>query len=179
LTAFMALNSIIFYSSLAWIAPSYQERGYSAETAGFFFGVFTGAQIIAALILPRISHRTQLRRTLFSATVIGCVLPLLLIAFAPHVAPAIVLAVLAFNLSGGFAMALGLLSEYAVDAAASARLTAMAFSVTYSVAAFGPFVAGAIMDALDSWTLVFAILAVVALVQLATVPRLKRGVSVD
>jgi cyanate permease len=45
---------------------------------------------------------------------------------------------LGFTLSGSFAMALGLLSEYSVDAAASARLTAMAFFVTYTVAAFGP-----------------------------------------
>ena len=76
-------------------------------------------------------------------------------------------------------MALGLLSEYAHDAAGSARLTAMAFSVTYTVAAFGPFIAGALMDALDSWTLVFALLGGVTLLQLITVPLLKQNIRVD
>jgi CP family cyanate transporter-like MFS transporter len=179
LTGLMALNSIIFYSLLAWIAPSYEERGYSAETAGLFFAIFTGSQILAALTLPRISHRTAYRRTVFTVTIVVCVVTLTLIALAPNVAPPVVLVVLAFNLSGGFAMALGLLSEYAVDAAASARLTAMTFSITYIVAACGPFIAGALMDAVDSWALVFGLLAVVALAQLATVPRLTRGIRVD
>jgi CP family cyanate transporter-like MFS transporter len=179
LTGFMTLNSVIFFSSLAWVAPSYQERGYPAETAGIFFGVFTAGQVIGALVLPRWSHGSRYRRFLFAATVILCAGSLALIAFTPTLAAPLVLAVLAFNLSGGFAMALGLLSEYARDAASSARLTAMAFSVTYSVAAFGPFIAGALMDAINSWTLVFSLLAVVTLAQLITVPLLKQNVSVD
>ncbi len=179
LTAFMAVNSIVFYSALAWIAPSYEERGYSAQTAGFFFGVFTATQVVAALILPRWSHRTRYRRSLFSATVIGCVVSLLLIAFLPTFAPAFVLAVFAFCLSGGFAMSLGLLSDYASDAASSARLTAMAFGITYTVAATGPFIAGVLMDTFGSWSLVFAILAGVTVFQLGTVPLLKQGMRVD
>lgn len=178
-TGFMAMNSIVFYSSLAWIAPSYQERGYSAQAAGFFLTVFTGTQVFAALLLPRWSHRTMHRRSLFAATVLGCVVTLALIAAVPTFAPAAVLAVLAFCLSGGFAMALGLLSEYASDAAGSARLTAMAFSITYTVAAFGPFIAGAIMDSIDSWTLIFWLLAGVTLVQLVTVAPLRKGVRID
>ena len=179
LTGFMTLNSIVFYSALAWIAPSYEERGYSAETAGLFFGIFTGGQVIGALLLPRWSHRSPYRRSLFAATLILCAGALAFIAFAPTLAPPLVLAVFAINLSGGFAMALGLLSEYAHDAAGSARLTAMAFFVTYTVAAFGPFIAGALMDAINSWSLVFTLLAVVTVAQAVTVPLLKQNVSVD
>lgn len=175
LTGFMMLNSIVFYSSLAWIAPSYQERGYSAETAGLFFGIFTAGQVVSALLLPHWSHRTRYRRVLFSATLLTCTAALILIAFAPTFAPAAVLVVYSFSLSGGFAMALGLLSEYAGDAAASARLTAMALSVTYTVAAFGPLLAGVLMDTMDSWPTVFSILALVTVLQLATVPWLKHG----
>ena len=179
LTGFMTFNSIIFYSALAWIAPSYEERGYAAETAGIFFGIFTAGQVVGALLLPRWSHRSRYRRSLFTATLVLCAGALALIAFAPTFAPPVVLAIFAFSLSGGFAMALGLLSEYAHDAAGSARLTAMAFSVTYTVAAFGPFVAGALMDAIDSWSLVFALLGGVTLLQLITVPLLKQNISVD
>lgn len=179
LTGFMTLNSIVFYSALAWIAPSYQERGYTAETAGLFFGIFTAGQVVGSLLLPRWSHRSTYRRSLFSATLVLCAGALAAIAFAPTFAPPLVLAFFAFSLSGGFAMALGLLSEYARDAAGSARLTAMAFSVTYTVAAFGPFIAGAIMDTIDSWSLVFALLGGVTLAQLMAVPLLKRNVTID
>ena len=178
LTGFMMLNSIVFYSSLAWIAPSYQERGYSPGTAGVFFGIFTAGQVVSALLLPRWSHRTRYRRLLFSMTLLTCTLALIFIALAPTFAPVAVLVVYSFSLSGGFAMALGLLSQYASDATASARLTAMALSVTYTVAAFGPLLAGALMDAIDSWRMVFLVLASVTVLQLATVPWLKQGAKV-
>ena len=175
LTAFMSVNSVVFYSMLAWTAPSYAERGYTPETAGLFFGIFTGSGIIAALTLPAWSHRTQRRRTLFATTVVGCSASLVAIALVPTFAPLLILVALSFTLSGGFAMSLGLLSEYAADAAGSARLTAMAFTITYTSAAFSPFVIGAIMDAVDSWTLVFSLLAGVTLLQLPAVFFLHRG----
>ena len=175
LTAFMSVNSVVFYSMLAWTALSYAERGYTPETAGLFFGIFTGSGIIAALILPAWSHRTQRRRTLVTATVVGCSASLVAIALVPTFAPPLILVALSFTLSGGFAMSLGLLSEYAADAAGSARLTAMAFTITYTSAAFSPFVMGAIMDAVDSWTLVFSLLAGITLLQLPAVFFLRRG----
>ena len=175
LTAFMIVNSVVFYSMLAWTALSYAERGYTPETAGLFFGIFTGSGIIAALTLPAWSHRTQRRRTQVPATVVGCSASLGAIALVPTFAPPLILVALSFTLSGGFAMSLGLLSEYAADAAGSARLTAMAFTITYTSAAFSPFVMGAIMDAVDSWTLVFSLLAGITLLQLPAVFFLRRG----
>jgi len=179
LTVFMTLNSIVFYSSLAWIAPSYAERGYSLAVAGLFFGAFTIAQVFGALILPSLSHRVPYRRALFAISVLLCSAALLVIGAAPGFAPPLVLFILGFTLSGSFAMALGLLSEYAPDAAGSARLTAMAFFVTYTVAAFGPFAAGALMDAVDSWPLVFAILAAVALLQGVAALQLRRDTTIN
>lgn len=179
LTGFMTLNSIVFYSALAWIAPSYAERGYTPAVAGIFFGLFTTGQIAGALVLPWLSHRLPYRRTLFTTSVLVCAAAIASIGIAPDLAPPVVLLALGFTLSGGFAMALGLLSEYSSDAASSARLTAMAFFVTYTVAAFGPLVAGAIMDAADSWTLVFSLLAGVALLQGLAALRLRKNVTVE
>jgi len=76
-------------------------------------------------------------------------------------------------------MGLALLSEFASDAAGSARLTAMAFAVTYLLSAFGPLVAGVLLDAFDSWALVFALLAIATSLQLLTIPALRRGVRID
>jgi CP family cyanate transporter-like MFS transporter len=91
----------------------------------------------------------------------------------------IVVAIQGAMLGAGFAMGLALLSEYAVDAAASARLTAMAFSITYLCAAMGPLIAGALLDRFDSWPLIFTLLAVVSLAQFATIPALRRGVHIN
>jgi CP family cyanate transporter-like MFS transporter len=76
-------------------------------------------------------------------------------------------------------MTLGLLSEYSKNAESAARLTAMAFFITYTIAAAGPLIAGALLDFFDSWSLVFSVLGTAALLQLLTVVPLRRGVHVD
>lgn len=175
ITAMTTLNSIVFYSAIAWIAPSYQERGFSAEMGGLFLGIFTGVHILGALVLPAWSHRTSARRALFVVTIISSAVFIAIIGFAPNVAPPLVLALLGFTLSGGFVMPLGLLSEYSSSEASAVRLTAMVFSVTFAVASAGPLLAGILMDSLDSWPLVYALLALVILMQLFAVPQLRRN----
>jgi CP family cyanate transporter-like MFS transporter len=68
-----------------------------------------------------------------------------------------------------------MLSESAADAASSARLTAMAFAVTYLLAAIGPTMAGALLDAAGSWELVYVVLAIVALTQIPVLLPLRKG----
>lgn len=178
LTAYLALNSIVFYTALAWIAPAYVDRGWSQEDAGLLLGLFTASQILAAFTLPALAERISRRRTLYAAAILLVSASLLVMAFAPALAPVVVVFVFGFMLGAGFAMALALLSEFATDAAGSARLTAMAFFVTYLAAAGGPFAAGWLLDRFSSWSLVFALLALVAAAQLLTVPALRRGVVV-
>jgi len=179
LTALTTLNSIVFYSAIAWIAPSYVERGYPPETAAVLFGLFTGIHILGALILPAWAFRSRYRRTIYSGCVAISAVAVILIAVVPTFVPALTIAVLGFTLSAGFAIPMGMLSEYPASPLAATRLTAMALSVTFSVAAFGPLLAGLIMDTVNSWTLVFFLLAVVLLLQLPAVFQLRRGITID
>lgn len=178
LTLYSATNSIVFYSTVAWLAPSYVERGYSQAAAGGLFGVYVVGTIIAGLSLPWIGHHVRGRRTLLTVTVLVATGTLLLIGFVPTTATLLVLAVFGFALSGSFAMVLALLSEYGSDAAGSARLTAMVFFVTYVLAALGPLVIGAVIAATDSWPFVYSILAVLCLAQAACVAPLRHGIRI-
>jgi CP family cyanate transporter-like MFS transporter len=175
----MTCNSIIYYSSLAWIAPSYEARGWTQENAGWLFGLFTASQVVAAFVLAGMAVRMKHRRTLFVVAIGLTSVSLFAIAWLPDFAPWLTLLTFGFFLSGGFAMTLGLLSEYSKDSFSAARLTAMAFFITYTIAAAGPLIAGALLDFFDSWSLVFTILGVAALLQLLTVVPLRRGVHVD
>lgn len=179
LTLYLLLNSVVFYTALAWLAPMHVDNGASAESAGFLLGAFTVAQIAGALLLPPLVERFPGRRLVFAGVVATTGLALMAIAVAPTAAPVLAASVFGLALGGGFAMGLALLSEWGADPSASARLTAMAYSVTYVVAAFGPLLAGVILDATGSWTWVFALLVVVCVLQLATVPPLRRGVRIS
>lgn len=179
LTAFMAFNSVIFYAVIAWIPASYEARGWSQTQSGYLLGLFTLASVASSLTLPTLAHRVGKRRVVFMTTISVATTCLLLIGFVPEFATPVVLIAFGYCLSGGFALSLGLLSEYSSDSAGSARLTAMAFFVAYSVGALGPFLAGAILDLFGSWQIVFLTLAVIAALQLTSVTNLRTGVFAD
>ena len=175
LTAYLAINSLVFYTALAWIAPSLDERGWTSEEGGLLFGLFTASQIVAALFMPWLAQRLPGRRMVWAATVVVTALCLLSLAYTPATLTALVLFLFGFTNAGGFTIGLSMLSEFSPDAASSARLTAMAFAITYLLAAIGPTVAGALLDAAGSWTLVYVVLAVIALLQLPALVPLRMG----
>lgn len=175
LTAYLAINSIVFYTALAWIAPSLDERGWTAEEGGLLFGLFTASQIVAALLMPWLAQRLPGRRIAWTATVLVTTICLLSLAYTPGLLTAVVLFLFGFTNAGGFTIGLSMLSEFSVDAPSAARLTAMAFAVTYLLAAIGPTLAGALLDAAGSWTLVYVVLAVVALLQVPVLLPLRKG----
>ena len=178
LTLYLTLNSIVFYTALAWLAPSYVDRGLSQNDAGFLLGLFTVAQVAGALVMPWLAERVP-PRALYAAALATVTVTVVVIGWAPDVATATMVCVFGLALGGGFAMGLALLSSWARDGHGSARLTAMAFSVTYLTASFGPLIAGIILDSTGSWTAVYALLAVACLLQFATIPAMRRGVRVD
>jgi len=175
LTAYMAINSLVYYAALAWVAASLDERGFSEEAAGWLFGLLTVSQVAAALTLPAWSQRMRSRRLLIATTSVITAASLVVLGVAPTFLPVIVMFLIGASNSGGFSISLSLLSEFSPDAASAARLTAMAFTVTYLVAATGPVAAGALLEAADSWTVVFCALALVALAQLIPIAGLRRG----
>ena len=175
LTAYLAINSLVFYTALAWIAPSLDDRGWTTEEGGWLFGLFTASQIVAALSLPWLGQRLPGRRVVWAMTAVVTALCLVSLAYTPGFLTALVLFLFGFTNAGGFTIGLSMLSEFVSDAHAAARLTAMAFSITYLLAAIGPAAAGAVLDAFDSWTAVYVMLAGIALLQLACIAPLRRG----
>jgi CP family cyanate transporter-like MFS transporter len=175
LTAYLAINSIVFYTALAWIAPSLDERGWTTEEGGLLLGLFTASQIAAALLMPGLTQRLPGRRIVWTITVIVTSVCLLSLAYTPATLTVVVIFLFGFANAGGFTMGLAMLSEFATDAASSARLTAMAFAVTYLLAAIGPTLAGALLDTVGSWTLLYVALAIIALAQIPALLPLRTG----
>jgi CP family cyanate transporter-like MFS transporter len=175
LAGYLALQSIGFYSQIAWIPPAYEAHGWTARDAGLLLSLWSIAQVVTGVGGPALADRVHDRRPLIAAAV-GCSLVGLAgAAFAPEAAPVLWILLLAWGQGGGFALGLVKLVDYAPSPAASARLTALVFLVSYSTASLGPFLFGAVHDATDSFTAPFAALFVLTVVQLALVPRLRPG----
>lgn len=175
LVAFFCAQSAMAYAVLGWLAPAYVARGWSDAAAGALLGVNQLAQLVAALVLPALTDRTaDLRRTLAGAAT-ATVGGLVWLLAAPDLLPWGAATLLGLGLGGGFSLGLVLLVRSAADAGESSRLTALAFLVSYTVAAAAPVLVGLLRDATDGFTVPFAGLLAVAVSQLLIVTRLTTG----
>lgn len=166
-TAFMGGQSLLYYAALAWLAARYTALGVPAATAGLLLGVFSATQLVSALLLPALAHRTGDTRPYVAGSLAATTAALLLIAFAPQVAAWLWVALLGLGVGGQFALALTLVADAAPSPAGAARLSGMAFAVGYCLAALGPFAVGALRDLTGGYRVPFAALAVLGMAVMA------------
>src|SRR4051795_2910482 len=113
LVGFFSLQASLGYAFLAWLAPAYVARGWSAAAAGGLLAVNSLAQLGAALVMPVLAGRLSDPRPVIvsavAATALGCAWLLAM----PDVLPWAAVAVAGVGLGGGFSLALGLVGGFA------------------------------------------------------------------
>lgn len=173
--AYLAVQSIEFYSSLAWLAPTYAGRGWDPTHAGYLLSAFTAAQLVSGLLAPALTDKVHDRRVLLvSASVLGLVGQTGL-WLAPGALPWVWAVVLGLGQGAAFALGLVLMVDYAATPAASARLAGMAFLFSYGLASLGPATMGAIRDATGGFDAVWMSLTLLMFAQLAVAFVLRPG----
>src|SRR5579859_1569446 len=63
-TAFMALQSLLYYAALSWLPTIFQDRGDSAVTAGNLLALMGVGNLATSLIVPVLAHRRPGQRAL-------------------------------------------------------------------------------------------------------------------
>ncbi len=162
---YMSLQSWQFYSQLTWVPPFYESHGWSPTRAGLLLSVFSATQVISGVAAPVVSHHVADRRPVLLGSVASVAVGVLGMLVAPQAAPWVWVGLLGIGLGSGFALGLVLFADYSLTPAASARLSAMVFLISYSLAAAGPVVVGALRDATGSFRLPFTILLVLLVPQ--------------
>jgi CP family cyanate transporter-like MFS transporter len=173
--AYLAIKSWQFYSSLAWIAPSYVARGWDPTTAGYLLSAFGGAQLISGLLGPVLTDRIHDHRVLLMPAAGLGLVGMLALLVAPDAAAWVWVCVLGLGQGAAFSLALVLLMDYAQTPAGSGRLTAMAFFVSYTIASFGPTVTGALRDLTGDFQVIWLLMALMMLVQMALAMQMRPG----
>ena len=165
-TAFMGGQSLLYYGALAWFAARYTSLGMPATQAGLLLGVFSATQLVSALGLPALAHRSGDTRPWIAASVAASTVALALVAVAPMAAPWAWAALLGLGMGGHFALALTVLAEISPTPADAAAVSGMAFFVGYLVAAAGPVAAGALRDLTGGYVAPFLALTVIGVLTL-------------
>ncbi|MGV1008866.1 MAG: CynX/NimT family MFS transporter [Dermatophilaceae bacterium] len=167
LAAYLAVQSWLFYSSLAWIPPTFVANGWARRDAGYLLSAFSLAQLTTGLLGPILADRVPDRRRLLVPVALLATAGLVGMWLAPTSAPWLWVVVIGLGQGAAFSLGLVLLVDYAATPAASGRLTAMCFFVSYTLASIGPFAMGAVRDATGSFPAVWMALVALMSVQIA------------
>src|SRR5690349_14349517 len=167
-TAFMALQSLLYYAVLSWLPTIFQDRGDSAVTAGNLLALMGVGNLTTSLLVPVLAHRRPSQRGLVVPSLIGTAAGLAGCLWAPLGSAPFWVLVLGVSQGSCLGLAIFFMLARAPDAGVAASLSAFAQSVGYLVASAGPLMVGLLHSATGSWNLPVLLLLVLCAAELAT-----------
>lgn len=170
---FTGLQSLLFYSFVAWLPTILQSKGLAADVAGYFSSIFLWVGLPGGFVVPIIAARMRDQRLV--TTVVAAVFTAGLLLFLSPSVPVVLVGTILCGLACGccLSLAMCLISLRSADAAQTARLSGMAQSFGYALAAVSPTLLGGLFDLTTAWTL--PILFLVAMAILFLLAGLKAG----
>lgn len=157
-TFFMGLQSLLFYTTSAWMPEVLKSDGLSASRAGWMLSLLQFSQLPMTFIIPILADKMKNQRTL----VIGIVLLYVLgyggvLTSGESFTPVWMIIIgIAGGASFGLAMMFFTLRTHTPQQAA--ELSGMAQSLGYTLAAVGPVLFGFLHDTTGAWMIPMAAL---------------------
>jgi CP family cyanate transporter-like MFS transporter len=157
-TAFMGLQSLLYYAAVSWLPELFRDRGDSAGTAGVLLAVLGLGNLLTSLLTPMLAQRLPGQRVIVAPAVVITAVGLAGALWGPL--GSAVFWVLILGMAQGAALGLGIFFTVAraPDPVAAASLGSMAQSVGYLFSAAGPLAVGFLHTATGSWTVPIVLL---------------------
>jgi CP family cyanate transporter-like MFS transporter len=166
ITAFMGLQSASFYVLITWLPTVEIANGVSERAAGVHLFLFQGMGILGGLAIPVLLR--DARRRPAGAVVAG--MPVLLgilgLLLAPELAAGWA-AIAGLGQGAALVTALTLISLGGSTQAETTRLSGMAQSLGYLLAAGGPIAAGLLAEVSGAWEAALVLVVALGVVQIA------------
>src|ERR1700760_637169 len=165
-TAFMGLQSLLYYAAVSWLPELFRDRGESAGTAGVLLAVMGLGNLLTSLLAPALAQRFSSQRPIVVPAVVVTAIGLTGSLWAPL--GSAVFWVLILGAAQGAALGLGIFFTMAraPDPVTAASLSSLAQSVGYLVSAAGPLAVGFLRTATGSWTVPVGVLLVICVMEL-------------
>jgi len=163
---FMGLQSMVFYTILAWLPVILQSRGYDAAFAGWMLSLSQATGIIGSLVIPYLAGKQKDQRGIVVFLVLLELVSLTGLLLPQLGMVALWVSILGIALGGTFGLALLFLVLRSHDTESATELSGMAQSIGYLVAATGPMLFGGIFDLTGNWDYALMLLFVFAFLKL-------------
>ncbi|SFM01074.1 CynX/NimT family MFS transporter [Salibacterium qingdaonense] len=164
-TLFMGLQSFLFYCLITWLPEILQARGLDPAAAGWLLSIMQFVSLPLSFFIPVLAARLSHQKGIVSGISLLYIIGLSgLFIDGPVILP--IISVLLFGLAQGGALSLSLtlLGLRARTASQASRLSGMAQSFGYLLAAVGPFSTGLLFDMYQSWMPALIIFVIVTAV---------------
>ncbi|MFI6304018.1 CynX/NimT family MFS transporter [Amycolatopsis thailandensis] len=164
---FMGLQSLVFYTAIAWLPSILADQGMSTAAGGWTLFYYQVIGLVTGMALPLLTRgRHDQRFTAASASVIvaaGFVILLLVPALA-----LVACTLLGLGTGACLVLALSFQSQRASGPGETTALAGMAQSIGYLVAAIGPLLLGVLHDTTGSWSGALLLLIALSLLMAGT-----------
>jgi CP family cyanate transporter-like MFS transporter len=155
ISVFMGLQSVVYYSVVSWLPTVLKDYGMAIEETGWVLFTFQIATLPITFLGPVLANRMKHQQPLIVFVVVLMLASIIL--FATGSLSTVYFAAVLLGISNGLAFSLSLLF-FAIRTQSSAhaiKLSGMAQSVGYLIAAAGPPVFGLLHQNTHSWSASF------------------------
>ncbi len=158
---YMGIGSLVFYGPLSWLPQIYQSRGVDPATAGYLLLVMSFVGMIGSTVSPLIGARRRDQRAAVIVSALLALVGFFGVLVGPHSVAFLWVVFLGIGQGAQFGLALLMIVVRSADGNVAAKLSSMAQSGGYLIAAAGPFVMGILHSATGGWSLpiIFLIIA--------------------
>ncbi|MGH9082916.1 MAG: MFS transporter, partial [Acidimicrobiales bacterium] len=166
-TAFMGLQSLGFYATLAWLPTIFEQHGVAPTPAGWLLSLAGIASLPAAFAAPVLGSSPARQRVVLVGVAGLNALALAGLLWRPVAGSAAWMVLLGLAQGAALSLALSFIVLRAPNAARAAELSGMAQSVGYLLAGLGPSAVGAVRQYTGGWVWPLALLAIFLFPELA------------
>lgn len=168
LALYFGLVNCGYMSMVAWLPAYYLQMGWSAAHSGSLLAFMTIFQVLAALVMPALAHRSIDRRPLLAVSLAAQALGFIGLVMWPLESPHRWVALIGFGLGACFALSLILTLDHCRKPSEAAQLAGFVQGAGFLVNAVSPWLTGWLRELTGSfvsawWVLVVAVVAMLLL----------------
>jgi CP family cyanate transporter-like MFS transporter len=164
-----------YSTSVAWLAPYYQEQGWTSASSGGLLAIMAVGQALSALLLPALAGRSADRRPWLWLTLAMQAAGFAGLILQPETAPFILALLLGAGLGGSFSLTMIVALEHLPDPAEAGTLSAMMQGGGFLIAAIPPWIVAVLHDVTGGfragWLLHLACISIVTVLTFRLAPR--------
>ncbi|MDJ1136162.1 CynX/NimT family MFS transporter [Streptomyces iconiensis] len=157
-TLFMGSQSLVAYVTIAWLPTIFTDHGMSKATAGLVFAFSTLMQMGGSFVVPTLAGRMRSQRLLCTAVALFMAAGISGLLIAPVGGAWLWAVLLGLGQGGALGIALTMMVLRSGDAHTAARVSGMAQTWGYLLAAAGPLALGAVHQATGGWAVPLVLL---------------------